>query len=254
MDGRVRGDGGDRALSRDAQDARSRPTAAAFRACSSWGASCPTAPSGLCPSNPEIVAQLTTRCATSWRYHCRTCSCAGPVSARAAARASRLRGRHRRRAWPSWRAGRRAAPRRRARTPTPSTWSRAGGSGTGRRRCLAAVVALLLALALGLGARRAGALSATDDVAARPLQELIRSPDGDRKDWLEFAPDGRMTADPPRTAGAPGRPVLRRRARRSGSTTKQRAASPSRSARSPTGPTGPLYARSPDREKSTRRP
>jgi uncharacterized protein (TIGR03066 family) len=53
-------------------------------------------------------------------------------------------------------------------------------------------VALLLALALGLGVG-APALAA-DEAWLLGRWELTRSPDGDKKDWLEFAPDGRMTS------------------------------------------------------------
>ena len=54
---------------------------------------------------------------------------------------------------------------------------------------LARGVALLLALALGLVAPA----RAADDAWLLGRWEMMRSPDGDRKDWLEFAPDGRMT-------------------------------------------------------------
>lgn len=54
---------------------------------------------------------------------------------------------------------------------------------------LARGVALLLALALGLAAPA----RAADDAWLLGRWEMMRSPDGDRKDWLEFAPDGRMT-------------------------------------------------------------
>jgi len=53
-------------------------------------------------------------------------------------------------------------------------------------------VALLLVLALGLGV--AAPARAADDAWLLGRWELIRSPDGDKKDWLEFAPDGRMTS------------------------------------------------------------
>jgi uncharacterized protein (TIGR03066 family) len=53
-------------------------------------------------------------------------------------------------------------------------------------------VALLLALALlGLGV---GAPAVADEAWLLGRWELVRSPDGDKKDWLEFAPDGRMTS------------------------------------------------------------
>jgi hypothetical protein len=56
-------------------------------------------------------------------------------------------------------------------------------------------VALLLALALTLGT--APGARAADDAWLLGRWELIRSPDGDRKDWLEFAADGRMTSITP---------------------------------------------------------
>jgi uncharacterized protein (TIGR03066 family) len=56
---------------------------------------------------------------------------------------------------------------------------------------LARGVALLLALALGLAL--VAPARAADDAWLLGRWELMRSPDGDRKDWLEFAPDGRMT-------------------------------------------------------------
>jgi hypothetical protein len=51
-------------------------------------------------------------------------------------------------------------------------------------------VALLLVLALG----SAAPARAADDAWLLGRWELIRSPDGDQKDWLEFAVDGRMTS------------------------------------------------------------
>lgn len=56
-------------------------------------------------------------------------------------------------------------------------------------------VALLLALALALGA--AAPARAEDDRWLLGRWELVRSPDGDKKDWLEFAADGRMTSITP---------------------------------------------------------
>ena len=56
---------------------------------------------------------------------------------------------------------------------------------------LARGVAVLLALALGLSL--VAPARAADDAWLLGRWELMRSPDGDRKDWLEFAPDGRMT-------------------------------------------------------------
>ena len=56
---------------------------------------------------------------------------------------------------------------------------------------LARGVALLLALTLGFGP--AAPALAADDAWLLGRWELIRSPDGERKDWLEFAADGRMT-------------------------------------------------------------
>ena len=52
-------------------------------------------------------------------------------------------------------------------------------------------VALLMVLALGLGV--AAPARAADDGWLLGRWELVRSPDGDKKDWLEFASDGRMT-------------------------------------------------------------
>ena len=54
------------------------------------------------------------------------------------------------------------------------------------------VVTVLLVLALALGA--AAPARAGDDAWLLGRWELIRSPDGERKDWLEFASDGRMTS------------------------------------------------------------
>jgi uncharacterized protein (TIGR03066 family) len=56
-------------------------------------------------------------------------------------------------------------------------------------------LALLLALASALGV--AAPARAADDAWLLGRWERIRSPDGDRKDWLEFAPDGRMTSITP---------------------------------------------------------
>lgn len=53
-------------------------------------------------------------------------------------------------------------------------------------------VALLLVLVLGLGV--AASARAADVAWLLGRWELVRSPDGDKKDWLEFAPDGRMTS------------------------------------------------------------
>jgi len=52
-------------------------------------------------------------------------------------------------------------------------------------------IGLLLALALALGG--AAPARAADDAWLLGRWELMRSPDGDKKDWFEFAPDGRMT-------------------------------------------------------------
>jgi len=57
---------------------------------------------------------------------------------------------------------------------------------------LARGLALLLVGALALGS--AVAARAADDAWLLGRWELTRSPDGDRKDWFEFAPDGRMTS------------------------------------------------------------
>lgn len=56
---------------------------------------------------------------------------------------------------------------------------------------LARALALLLALALGLAP--VVPARAADDAWLLGRWELMRSPDGDKKDWLEFASDGRMT-------------------------------------------------------------
>ncbi|HMH75749.1 MAG TPA: hypothetical protein VK547_03950 [Candidatus Udaeobacter sp.] len=56
-------------------------------------------------------------------------------------------------------------------------------------------VALLLALALALGA--AAPARAEDNGWLLGRWELVRSPEGDKKDWLEFAADGRMTSITP---------------------------------------------------------
>jgi uncharacterized protein (TIGR03066 family) len=55
--------------------------------------------------------------------------------------------------------------------------------------------ALLLALALALGA--AAPTRAEDNGWLLGRWELVRSPEGDKKDWLEFAADGRMTSITP---------------------------------------------------------
>ena len=74
----------------DAQDAGG-DLRSAFRACSSWGASCPTASSASARAIPRSWPSSTTRCGRSWRCRCRTCCCGAPASARAAARASTAR-------------------------------------------------------------------------------------------------------------------------------------------------------------------
>ena len=56
-------------------------------------------------------------------------------------------------------------------------------------------VALLLALALALGT--AAPARGEDNGWVLGRWELVRSPDGDKKDWLEFAADGRMTTITP---------------------------------------------------------
>jgi hypothetical protein len=70
------------------------------------------------------------------------------------------------------------------------------------------VLALLLVAALALGA--VAPVLATDEDWLLGRWELIRSPDGDKKDWLEFAPDGRMTTITPDGRRMPGRYVDRR--------------------------------------------
>lgn len=54
---------------------------------------------------------------------------------------------------------------------------------------------LLLVLALALGA--AAPARAEDNGWLLGRWELVRSPDGDKRDWLEFAADGRMTSITP---------------------------------------------------------
>ena len=63
-------------------------------------------------------------------------------------------------------------------------------------------VALLVALGLALGL--APAAPAADETWLLGRWELVHSPDGDPKDWLEFTADGRMTSIAPdgrRSAG-----------------------------------------------------
>jgi hypothetical protein len=55
-------------------------------------------------------------------------------------------------------------------------------------------VALLLVLVVALAAAPA---RAEDNGWLLGRWELVRSPDGDKKDWLEFAADGRMTTVTP---------------------------------------------------------
>jgi hypothetical protein len=55
-------------------------------------------------------------------------------------------------------------------------------------------VALLLVLVVALAAAPA---RAEDNGWVLGRWELVRSPDGDKKDWLEFAADGRMTTITP---------------------------------------------------------
>ena len=55
-------------------------------------------------------------------------------------------------------------------------------------------VALLLVLVVALAATPA---RAEDNGWLLGRWELVRSPDGDKKDWLEFAADGRMTTVTP---------------------------------------------------------
>ncbi|HSE06925.1 MAG TPA: hypothetical protein VLK35_22455 [Methylomirabilota bacterium] len=59
---------------------------------------------------------------------------------------------------------------------------------------LAHRLALLLALGLALVAAPA---CAVDDGWLLGRWELVHSPEGDRKDWFEFAPAGRMTSIAP---------------------------------------------------------
>jgi hypothetical protein len=60
---------------------------------------------------------------------------------------------------------------------------------------LARGLALLVALAVVLGA--ATAARGAEDGWLLGRWERVRSPEGDKKDWLEFAPDGRMTSITP---------------------------------------------------------
>jgi uncharacterized protein (TIGR03066 family) len=60
---------------------------------------------------------------------------------------------------------------------------------------LARGLALLVVVAMVLGA--APAARAEDNGWLLGRWELVRSPDGDKKDWLEFAEDGRMTSITP---------------------------------------------------------
>lgn len=52
---------------------------------------------------------------------------------------------------------------------------------------------LALVLALGLALAAVTPAGAVDDAWLLGRWELVHSPEGDRKDWIEFAPDGRMT-------------------------------------------------------------
>jgi len=71
---------------------------------------------------------------------------------------------------------------------------------------LGRVFALLLALALAVGATAPARASDEDWLLGR--WELVRSPDGDPTDWLEFAPDGRMTTISPSLKRFGGRYVV----------------------------------------------
>lgn len=71
---------------------------------------------------------------------------------------------------------------------------------------LARGLALLLLAMLALGAVPP-ARAADDGGWLLGRWELTRSPDGDKKDWLEFAPDGRMTTITPDGRRLPGRYV-----------------------------------------------
>ena len=64
---------------------------------------------------------------------------------------------------------------------------------------------LLLAVALTLGA--AASSRAADETWVLGRWELVHSPDGDPTDWLEFAPDGRMTSIAPNGRRTGGRYV-----------------------------------------------
>lgn len=66
-------------------------------------------------------------------------------------------------------------------------------------------LALFLVAAVTLGA--VPPAHAADQAWLLGRWELIRSPDGDKKDWLEFAPDGRMTTITPDGRRLPGRYV-----------------------------------------------
>lgn len=70
---------------------------------------------------------------------------------------------------------------------------------------LARGLALFLVAAVTLGA--VPPAHAGDEAWLLGRWELIRSPDGDKKDWLEFAPDGRMTTVTPDGRRLPGRYV-----------------------------------------------
>jgi hypothetical protein len=65
--------------------------------------------------------------------------------------------------------------------------------------------ALALWLALLAGVIAAGAARAADETWLLGRWELVHAPDGDQKDWLEFAPDGRMTSIAPNGRRTDGR-------------------------------------------------
>ena len=78
LDGRLRRDGGHRALPCDAQDAGGDLRPGLSARARAGRASCPTASSASARAIPRSWPSSTTRWARSWRCRCRTCSCAAP--------------------------------------------------------------------------------------------------------------------------------------------------------------------------------
>ena len=153
----------------------------------------------LCPSNPEIVAQLhhavreelavslqdvLLRRTGIGQSRCQGLDCAEPIAG-ADGRAGGLD------AAPSRRRARGVLAARGAEPAVPAPLMAR----------LVRGLALLVLAALAHGAVTPA--RAADEGWLLGRWELVRSPDGDKKDWLEFAADGRMTTITPDAGACP---------------------------------------------------